>query len=96
MTEDFYEVFDSLGCDFDSDSAHNEALESFKIAGVVPLVADSIQSKTNLGHIAEYLSLLYAVASREKETFQVYEKLYFGMKNVNELSQKQASMSHSG
>ena len=59
--------FDSLDFDLDSDSAHNEALESFKVAGVVPLVADSVQSKTNLCHTAEYLSLLYAAVRRRAE-----------------------------
>ena len=62
-------------------------LELFKITGVVPLVSDSIQRKVNLGRIAEYLSLLYA-ASREKGTFQVHERLYFGMKDMSEFSQK--------
>ena len=44
----FYKVFGNIYCGFNSDSAHNEALESFKVAAVVLLVADSVQSKTSL------------------------------------------------
>ena len=44
----FYKVFGNIYCGFNSDSAHNEALKSFKVAAVVLLVADSVQSRTSL------------------------------------------------
>ena len=92
----FYEIFDELDFDYDDDNSHNEATESFKIIGVVPLIMSSIQSGTSLASVTEYLNLLYT-ETRKQEKFQMFEELYFGMKNVEEFwSEKRERITFGG
>ena len=57
--------------------------------GVAPAVANAVQSGTDLKAATEYISLLYReVREQEDGRFQEFEKVYFGMKDINNFLEK--------
>ena len=83
--ESIDEIIDHLDIGFD-DNAYN-GLESFKNTGVAAAIANAIQTSTGIAFAAEYLSILYADV-RDQEEYQKFDKLYFGMKDLDDFLEK--------
>ena len=84
-TKTFEELLTDLEADCEEESIDG-VIESFRTTTGSSVVASAIRNGTNLVSAAGYLSVLYT--SAREEEYEVFEELYFGMKDIDNFMDK--------